>query len=236
MIGIQKRTEPIGLAELRQSTAAAGLSPKEAYKRLRSPLKGQVRQSLVEEQGGLCAYCMCRIPRSDAVPQIAPIIIEHIIPRDPLDGRDVGQGLDYNNLLAVCHGNKSSRGTRQFADLTCDAHRGNSEFRKVNPCRPETLISIVYSLDGKIDAVDPDARYDLVNILNLNCPNSPLTAERKSALDCLIMELGNVPEDYILDYCISRINEFQAENTQKTPYAGILIWYLQTMIAALDGR
>lgn len=230
MIGIQKGPEPVDLTALRQSTAAAGLSPREAYKKLRNPLKSQVRQCLVDEQGGLCAYCMCRIPRTDAEPQIAPIVIEHMIPRDPVDGRDVGQGLDYNNFLAVCHGNKASHGKRDFSDLTCDAHRENTEFRKINPCYPETLVSIFYRLDGKIDAGDPEVRYDLVSTLNLNTPTSPLIAERKAVLDSLISDIGNVTETDLLKYCTAVLSEFQEETTPKTPYVGILIWYLQSMI------
>ena len=75
---------------------------------------------------------------------------------NPEDGRDIGQGLDYNNLLAVCNGNRAARGTRRKNDLTCDAHRENEEFIKINPCKPETLETIFYSLDGKIDATDAD--------------------------------------------------------------------------------
>mgnify|MGYP000845311952 CR=1 FL=1 len=54
---------------------------------------------------------------------------------DQTDRRDTGQGLDYNNFVAVCHGNKGPHGTRTIADLTCDAHKGNMEFRKINPER-----------------------------------------------------------------------------------------------------
>ena len=234
MIAIYKGNEPEGLTLLRQSSSADGLSPKEAYKRLKKPLKAQVRQCLVDEQGGLCAYCMCKIPRSDVNPLITPIIIEHIIPRDPDDGRDVGQGLDYNNLLAVCHGNKDIHGSRKFADLTCDAHRENTEFRKINPCKPETLASIIYSLNGKIDATYHDVKFDLVDTLNLNCPSSPLIAERKSALDHLIAGLGILPETDILDYCTAALCEFRAETNPRTPYVGILMWYLESMISSLS--
>ena len=218
MIKIQKGNEPEKLTKLRQRTIAAGLPPKEAYKRLKNPLKGQVRQCLVDEQGGLCAYCMCRIPRA------------------PSDGRDVGQGLDYQNLLAVCHGNRASGGTRKFMDLTCDAHRENTEFRKVNPCISDTLTSIFYQLDGKIGASDPDVSFDLLETLNLNCSSSPLIAERKAALDSLILALGNVAEDVLFDYCIAALEEFQAESNPKTPYVGILIWYLETLIDGLHAR
>ena len=41
MIKIQKGNEPEKLTKLRQRTIAAGLPPKEAYKRLKNPLKGR---------------------------------------------------------------------------------------------------------------------------------------------------------------------------------------------------
>ena len=63
MIAIQKKSEPEGLAQLRQKAIDEELSPKEAYALLRNPLKEQVRDRPVEEQGKICAYCMCRIPR-----------------------------------------------------------------------------------------------------------------------------------------------------------------------------
>ena len=91
MIAIKKEAEPADLKELRKEAANRGLSPKEAYQTLVDPLKRKVRKSLVREQGQLCAYCMCRIPRTDVAPRIAPIIIEHIVPRNPFDGREIGR-------------------------------------------------------------------------------------------------------------------------------------------------
>ena len=229
MIPIKKGSEPSELTKLREENA--GLSPKEAYEQLRNPLKKKVRQQLVDEQGGLCAYCMCRIPRLDA-PAWPGIVIEHIVPRNPADGRDIGQGLDYNNLLAVCHGNRGPSGTREFADLTCDAHRKNTEFRKVNPCCPETLQSIFYHLDGRIDASDPDVRFDLVDTLNLNSLNAPILNERKAALDSLFEDLGAIEAKDLMEYCEILLNTFSIETNPKTPYVGILIWYLQLFLAS----
>lgn len=233
MIAIHKHRPPEKLIRLQHVADEMGLCPKDAYNLLKNPLKGEVRAKLIEEQGELCGYCMCRIPRDDAAPYITPITIEHMFPRDPESGEDMHQGLDYQNMLAVCHGNRGPLGTRTLADLTCDAHRRNTVFRKVNPCKPETLTSIFYTLDGRIDAEDPDVQFDLVNTLNLNCPSAPLIAERKSALDHLIAEIGQVPEEMLCAYCVMIQNEFQAETSPKTPYVGILLWYLETLIEAL---
>lgn len=230
MIPIKKGLNHWNKKKLREKTIKQGLSPKEAFNKLKGSLKIKVRKSLVEEQGGLCTYCMCKIPRPNVDSAIPPIIIEHFIPRDPIDGRDVKQGLDYTNLFAVCNGNQSSHGKHKYEDLTCDAHRKNIEFKKLNPCKPATLSSIYYTLDGQISARDKDARFDLVNTLNLNCPSSPLVAERKSALDSLITELGEIPENELLAYSRQVLNIFLSETTSKTPYVGILIWYLQSII------
>ena len=62
MIAIIKGVEPAGLAELREEARQAGDTPEDAYQRLRNPLKKVVRASLLHEQGGLCAYCMRKIP------------------------------------------------------------------------------------------------------------------------------------------------------------------------------
>lgn len=236
MIEIKKYPEPAGLKALREKAELKGLSPEKAYQKLKDPLKSTVRDSLVSEQGQLCAYCMCRIPRPDVGADAAPIIIEHVVPRNPEDGRDVGQGLDYRNLLVVCHGNRGKKGNRRFIDLTCDAHRGNIEFRKVHPCKKDTIASVTYNIEGKIDAADEDVRFDLVDTLNLNCLSAPLIGERKEALNALIAELGEVPEEEMLLYCRSRLAEFENESNPKTPYAGILIWYLTTMVQALMSK
>lgn len=235
MIPIRKGLPPKKLEALRQKGIEKKWTQEEAYGKLKNPLKAQVRQQLVDEQGGLCAYCMCAIPRKDVHPDIEnnAIVIEHFIPRKPIDGRDVGQGLDYNNLFVVCHGNQAPHGIHKGEDLTCDAHRQNIEFKKVNPCVPCTLESIYYHLDGKIDASDADAKFDLTDTLNLNCSNAPQLGERKAALDALIDEISKQNADEILYYCTQTLNAFQNETNPKTPYVGILIWYLQTTIEAL---
>lgn len=229
MIPIKKGLPLSDLVLLQQKAQEVGASPEDAFAMLRNPLKGLVRDQLVTEQGGLCAYCMCRIPRNDVGSNIPPIVIEHFIARNPEDGQDVGQGLDYKNLLAVCHGNRGVHKTRTLLDLTCDAHRGNTNFRKINPVEPETLTSIFYHIDGRIDARDSDVQYDLIEVLNLNCPTAPIISERKAALDALIQELEDVPEEDFSLYCQTVLNSFLAESDMKTPYVGILVWYLSDL-------
>ncbi|MGN0604829.1 MAG: retron system putative HNH endonuclease [Oscillospiraceae bacterium] len=234
MIPIKKGVEPPELKTLRQKSIEKGLSPEEAYDTLKGNTKEIVRQSLLKEQGHLCAYCMCRIPRNDVCAGIAPIRLEHLVSRNPKDGRDIGQGLDYNNLLAVCNGNTASSDfKRKSIDLTCDVHKGNTDLHKVNPCIPETLESIFYYVDGRIDATDPDVRADLLDTLNLNCPKSPIVSEREAALSALMSNMDEVQEDELINYCKIRLKAFQDEQENKTPYQGILIWYLESLLKTL---
>lgn len=235
MIPIKRGEPPQELVELQKWAESQHLSPKAAYDALQNPLKEQVRKQLVEEQGGLCAYCMCHIPEVGS--EIATHInIEHFIPRNPEDKRDVGQGLDYQNFLAVCYGNEKGHGGKvRRKDLTCDAHRGNTEFRKINPFDPETLKSVYYKKDGSICATDPDVMFDLDTVLNLNSKTAPKLAQRREALDALIDDIGNISGDKeLLEYCRTRLRAFLDEDGQKTPYVGILIWQLQRLIDGLE--
>ena len=70
MIVIKKGTEPDELEKLRNECLEMGLSPKESYAMLRNPLKTKVLECLKRDQGQLCAYCMCKIPREDKDPGI----------------------------------------------------------------------------------------------------------------------------------------------------------------------
>ena len=63
MIYIVKKHEPRELTEYRESESSTGVRP--TYDSMSSDLHEYVLSKLVEEQGGLCAYCMCRIPESD---------------------------------------------------------------------------------------------------------------------------------------------------------------------------
>ena len=203
-----------------------------------NPLKKEVLDCLIREQGQLCVYCMCRIPRDDKEIGIADPTIEHFIPLEYRE--DKGQGLDYKNLFAVCHGNqkahtKGQRHNSSTEGLTCDKHRGNTGFKKINPCVKETLQSIYYdAITGEIKATDPEVEYDLINTLNLNCLLSPVVSERKEALNALVNDMAGEKTDDLLEYCRYRLEVFENEVDIKTPYVGIIIWYLRDMIRALE--
>ena len=69
MIEIKKSKEPKELLEYR-------LMDYSSYKDMPSTIKTVVLESLMEEQGHLCAYCMRRIPVKKGYPKAT---IEHLI-------------------------------------------------------------------------------------------------------------------------------------------------------------
>ena len=66
-------------------------------------VKEDLLEKLLEEQGHICAYCMRRIPEKRKLPTgVASVTIEHCFPRNPGTKEDIGQGLNYRNMFAVC--------------------------------------------------------------------------------------------------------------------------------------
>lgn len=154
MIEIKKGREPDKLLRYRQQ-------PDASYEQMDKKVKDELLERLLQEQGHICAYCMKRIPESRKLPTgVAPVTIEHWYPRNPESKEDIGQGLNYRNMFAVCSGNRGC-GNREL--MTCDARRGNDSI-KVNPCDAETLRGITYTSSGIIKSSDPDVDEERLSI------------------------------------------------------------------------
>lgn len=112
MIEIKKGREPDNLLHYRQQDGAS-------YEQMDKEVKEELLGKLLGEQGHICAYCMRRIPERRTLPVgVAPVTIEHWFPRNPESKEDIGQGLNYRNMFAVCSGN---RGCGNKEGLTCEA-------------------------------------------------------------------------------------------------------------------
>ncbi len=236
MIKINKSTPPIGLIELQKKAVSENLNANEAYNILHNPLKDQVRQALIKEQGHLCAYCMRRIPDERVEDETLPdVFIEHWNARNSQEGSNAADALDYNNMLLVCSGNQYDKTTKGKRRLTCDAKRGNRPL-KVNPLDAKTLETIYYEEDGTISATDKEIEDDLVTKLNLNCSIDAvsLPKNRKNTLLPIQEELSRCSEEELVDYCREILNAFENESDPKTPYVGIIIWYLKDLILHLS--
>ncbi len=218
MIEIRKGKEPVKLLRYRQQNNAS-------YEQMDKDVKEALLEKLLEEQGHICAYCMRRIPEGKKMPVGIPSVsIEHWFPRNPDSQEDIGQGLDYKNMFAVCSGN---RGCGNKDGLTCDAHRGNRPI-KVNPCDKNTLHGITYTSSGRIQSSDPDVNEDLNKTLNLNSEYISLPENRKQALQMLINEVKkNCGKGDISLYCKRKLEQIRSLSDHKPPYVGILIYWLE---------
>lgn len=167
MIPIIKGKEPAAFARVKvdlRNTPDAPVS----YSSLHGDQRRELLEPLLEEQGYLCAYCMCRIGTADN-----PGTIEHLVPQHPdSELGDDALSLSYANMVAVCDGREG---------LTCDKHRGNASM-KVDPTKPHTLESIKYLRDGTIDADDEAVRHDLQETLGLNDSRTYLRSSRHAAM------------------------------------------------------
>ena len=99
--------------------------------------KTAIRDSLIKEQHGLCAYCMRRI-RNDS-----SMVIEHY---KSIKNKD--DALDYQNMLGCCDGGRSFNDLKKKY-LCCDAAKGDTALT-IGPWDGQFVNTIRYSSDGKI--------------------------------------------------------------------------------------
>ncbi|WP_195543173.1 hypothetical protein [Massiliimalia timonensis] len=126
-------------------------------------------------------------------------------------------------MLAVCNGNQGC-GTKRY--MTCDANRGNIPLT-VNPLNASTLSSVAYKSNGTIFSHNTDINKDLNIILNLNCSRVGPIENRRKALQTMLNELRKKhPKGDINLTCIRLLEKYRSQ-TKKSPYLGILIWWLQ---------
>lgn len=207
MIHIKKSTQPKKFQEFKQQ------NPQAHFDDMLPDIKAILRQSLLEEQGYLCAYCMSKI--------CDKVKIEHYEPRNPQNE------LDYSNLLAVCTGNSAGN---QREHQHCDTKKGNKHLH-VNPQNIDHIKQISYRSDGTIYARDnADFNADLNLTLNLNDDYGYLKANRKRALDVLKMNIRKIFANKSADRAyLEKLLNFYGntdENGKRAGYGGIIIDYL----------
>lgn len=217
MIKINKGTEPIEWCNYRQNPGADYMNaPKEA--------KLALRESLLEEQGYICAYCESRIPIQNAPTEVSSKI-EHILPRS---SNSIHSRVDYNNMVVCCPGNT-------MGNIHCDSSKGNNEihfdlFSDNIECR------VKYKLDGTIcpqDDQDILMKED-IEVLNLNLPI--LKENRKNVLEGISEMLGkkewNQSElrDILSKYeNKTAINKYNKKHSYY-PFCGIARYFLKKRI------
>lgn len=120
--------------------------------------KNDVKQILLHEQHGLCAYCMRRI-RMDNHSRV-----EHFVPLS----RDKEKAIDYSNMLGVCDGGEKRTGEQRHI-VSCDAHKKETTI-ELSPLNKVQMDKIVYDSEGRIytDPKDPLLEKEMNEVLLLN--------------------------------------------------------------------
>lgn len=123
--------------------------------------KQEIRDSLVIEQKGLCAYCMRRLDSKGS-----HMNIEHWVPLS----KNKDLALSYSNMLGVCDGGKKSNSNSRKKVLCCDASKDDDATMTINPLDEEQMKEIAYLSDGTIYTMSNDAalQRDIDDILKLN--------------------------------------------------------------------
>lgn len=145
--------------------------------------KKDIREALVKEQGGLCAYCMKRIKAHETDKKGKYLThIEHYQSQENYPELS----LKYANMLAVCNGNEGQPKTKQH----CDKSKGSKNLI-INPLDKSCEQLVKFLGNGKILVDDNNSKIkrDIEEALNLN--ESGLVNSRKVALDVAINNLAS---------------------------------------------
>lgn len=125
--------------------------------------KRKLKEELIQEQYGLCCYCMKKIDWYNSH-------VEHFIPRSLCHDKE----MDYYNLLASCNGYKEK-------EENCGHKKEDwySESLTVSPMSDECEKVFKFSPDGRIFS---DAMKGKETIRNLELDNELLRRARKTAI------------------------------------------------------
>lgn len=182
-------------------------------------IKSQLRQSLLQEQGYLCAYCMSAIENNGKSTKI-----EHYVPRN--DNNE----MKYKNLLAVCHGGEGLDPCQQ----TCDTRKGN-DILTINPQIQRDIETICYQHDGAIVSNNKKYNEDINSTLNLNV--QVLKDKRKHAWDAVKnILIKKCKEKTFKKGDLERIYRKYSEKNgsgRYIPYCGIVLWNIKRKMSQI---
>lgn len=231
------------LPEVPASSEQAHAMRKGYFDRLR---KWRVREALIAEQHGLCAYCMCRIQNSGN-----STTIEHFIPLS----KSKSGAMNYGNWMAVCKGGqniKPPQGEKRV--ICCDAKKSNT-IARLSPMDRSRMEHIAYYDDGTIYYRAEDSQeahrfnQELNFIYGLNGKVDPrshrsqkdttsgVVKQRKDAYIAMFDELmrmestGELTADLLIRFRQSLLSDPEWE-----PFVGVKLYVLDLFLNMLRAR
>jgi uncharacterized protein (TIGR02646 family) len=157
--------------------------PTKPYRELDAETRRNLRQSLLDEQYHLCAYCTCQIHNDNSH-------IDHVEPKGGSYAQQNKQ-LNYDNLVASCN-RKHICGDKKAASII-----------PVTPLISACETELVFYITGRVKAKEACKDADkTLNILGLKDQATPwLKRERQAAIEALLFQYtdGNNSELYLED-------------------------------------
>lgn len=178
-----------------------------------------LRESLLQEQGYICAYCMRRIPHKDYNSN-ENSRIDHMLSRENHSDKK----LEYQNMVICCPGAISD-------SFHCDKLKGEQDisFSLFDDLFISTLK--YQTKTGKIESSNPVWDKEIDSILNLN--NEILKANRLATLNGVIEALSS--RHWTSGEIRKKLVEWDNKNKEGKfkPYCGIIIWFLNKKKSSL---
>lgn len=240
MRSISKGTEPPELTEAKREAKRLARLHKRKIRKEDYELanKDMVRKALHKEQGGICAYCCCRIDTADADrkhPEMGGMSIEHWIPRSGYPDstekekeRCGEQCLDWSNLLGVCVGIAVFPDKKD--EYHCDQSRGNAHL-SIHPAKDSNIESrFKFKKNGEIEPADRKDTATEKDIERLNLNNDQLVLNRKAAIKFVQQELMKNDSPQNIKRLWKSITKPEADGFR--PYAPAARHYLLKKIKA----
>lgn len=181
----------------------------------------ELRDSLLKEQGYICAYCMRRIPTKDDNSNETSRI-DHILSR----GKHDDLKLNYQNMVICCPGAIDN-------NFHCDKSKGKNDIT-FNQYDDSCISTISYKTkDGKIESSNTGFNSEIETLLNLNHPL--LKKNRQQTLSGAIQFLSQKKRTWKKAEIQKILTDWNSKdkNGQIKPYCGIITWYLNKKISQL---
>lgn len=211
MIWINKGQEPKEWTEKR-------LTPNATYEAI-----PELRESLLKEQGYICAYCMRRIPVKDKKID-AKSKIEHIKSREKHEEMQ----MDYANMVICCPGCIDEK------SLHCDASKGEKDLI-CSPLNLEAMKTISYTASSvEIRSSNSIYNTEINELLHLNI--SMLKDNRKAAWDGVHTQLNK--DGWTAANVRKMLQKFKERDADGNlaSYCGVIIYFLERKLRTLEKK
>ena len=199
--------------------------------------KNEVKEILLHEQHGICAYCMRRI-QMDGHSRV-----EHLVPLS----KDKDKAIDYSNMIGVCDGGERITGNQGHI-LCCDAHKKETEI-STSPLDKVQMNKIAYDKNGKIytEPRDEAMERDINEVLLLNGiqkkdgsvrdTSTELLKGRKDAYDRArkMMDLLN-KKGKCTSGTLKKIMDDLYDSNEREEYVGVKLYYFRKHYNSLIKR